>query len=84
MGRTACTEPQCLYKGALYLIIKLVKDMCRIRDRVVAVKNRVCFERPRHRGSIPGRYKGFLPYPSKDTKPPIDCATGDISPWIKQ
>jgi len=20
MGRTACTEPQCLYKGALYLI----------------------------------------------------------------
>ena len=19
MGRTACTEPQCLYKGALYL-----------------------------------------------------------------
>jgi len=21
MGRTACTEPQCLYKGALYLLI---------------------------------------------------------------
>ena len=21
MGRTACTEPQCLYKGALYLYI---------------------------------------------------------------
>ena len=21
MGRTACTEPQCLYKGALYLFI---------------------------------------------------------------
>jgi len=20
MGRTACTEPQCLYKGALYLL----------------------------------------------------------------
>jgi len=21
MGRTACTEPQCLYKGALYLTL---------------------------------------------------------------
>jgi len=21
MGRTACTEPECLYKGALYLYI---------------------------------------------------------------
>ena len=24
MGRTACTEPQCLYKGALYLYLYLV------------------------------------------------------------
>jgi hypothetical protein len=23
MGRTACTEPQCLYKGALYLTVEL-------------------------------------------------------------
>ena len=23
MGRTACTEPQCLYKGALYLFISI-------------------------------------------------------------
>jgi hypothetical protein len=23
MGRTTCTEPQCLYKGALYLTVKL-------------------------------------------------------------
>ena len=23
MGRTACTEPQCLYKGALYLFFNL-------------------------------------------------------------
>ena len=23
MGRTACTEPQCLYKGALYLLYLL-------------------------------------------------------------
>jgi len=22
MGRTACTDPQCLYKGALYLVIQ--------------------------------------------------------------
>jgi len=22
MGRTACTEPQCLYKGALYFYLK--------------------------------------------------------------
>jgi len=21
MGRTACTEPQCLYKGAIYLFV---------------------------------------------------------------
>ena len=24
MGRTACTEPQCLYKGDLYLYLYLV------------------------------------------------------------
>jgi len=24
MGRTACTEPQCLYKGALYLYLYLL------------------------------------------------------------
>ena len=24
MGRTACTEPQCLYKGALYLFIQYI------------------------------------------------------------
>ena len=24
MGRTACTEPQCLYKGALYLYLTLI------------------------------------------------------------
>jgi len=25
MGRTACTEPQCMYKGALYLLLHHVK-----------------------------------------------------------
>jgi hypothetical protein len=29
MGRTACTEPQCLYKGALYLTFYIT---CLIRD----------------------------------------------------
>jgi len=26
MGRTACTEPQCLYKGALYLFYLLYRE----------------------------------------------------------
>ena len=26
MGRTACTEPQCLYKGALYLYLYMNID----------------------------------------------------------
>jgi len=25
MGRTACTEPQCLYKGALYLYLTYIR-----------------------------------------------------------
>jgi len=25
MGRTACTEPQCLYKGSLYLYLRVEK-----------------------------------------------------------
>jgi hypothetical protein len=29
MGRTACTEPQCLYKGALYLLpFTLISQKC--------------------------------------------------------
>jgi hypothetical protein len=58
--------------------------MCRIRNCVVAVQTILWFERPRHRGSIPGRDKRFLPYPMRDTKPPIDCTTGYISLWIKK
>jgi len=27
MGRTACTEPQCLYKGDLYLTLKEVNSL---------------------------------------------------------
>jgi hypothetical protein len=30
MGRTACTEPQCLYKGALYLTLFLVWALVRV------------------------------------------------------
>ena len=26
MGRTACTQPQCLYKGALYLLLQKILD----------------------------------------------------------
>ena len=26
MGRTACTEPQCLYKGALFLTLAALGD----------------------------------------------------------
>jgi hypothetical protein len=32
MGRTACTEPQCLYKGALYLYPVLSTCGCSERD----------------------------------------------------
>jgi hypothetical protein len=28
MGRTACTEPQCLYKGALYLYLNIRCVFC--------------------------------------------------------
>jgi len=27
MGRTACTEPQCLYKDALYLYLQFATDV---------------------------------------------------------
>ena len=30
VGRTACTEPQCLYKGALYLYLYLLLNHCTI------------------------------------------------------
>jgi hypothetical protein len=50
--------------------------MCRIRNCVVAIETRLWFKRPKHRGSILGRDKRFLPYPMRDTKPPFRCATG--------
>jgi hypothetical protein len=35
MGRTACTEPQCLYKGALYLLpYHQIYIYCLIRNSV--------------------------------------------------
>jgi len=37
MGRTACTEPQCLYKGALYLTLQTESvtndDQCEVTER---------------------------------------------------
>jgi len=33
MGRTACTEPQCLYKGALYLFYILIMCMITVVKR---------------------------------------------------
>jgi len=52
MGRTACTEPQCLYKGDLYLFTiyhsrkKLIKILYRMawRSRVACI----WMERPKH------------------------------------
>jgi hypothetical protein len=32
MGRMACTEPQCLYKGALYIATKLVLSQLQVPD----------------------------------------------------
>jgi len=35
MGRTACTEPQCLYKGVLYLLLYMdVDDWHRLSNYV--------------------------------------------------
>ena len=33
MDRTACTEPQCLYKGALYLYLLFLKSTVQNKDR---------------------------------------------------
>jgi hypothetical protein len=47
MGRTACTEPQCLYKGALYLtlhyaLVQWIPAECGVseRDRDVSIMMR--------------------------------------------
>jgi hypothetical protein len=48
MGRTACTEPQCLYKGALYLFLLL--DAKR-RDLLWGLPSRLFGW---HWGSFPG------------------------------
>jgi len=52
MGRTACTEPQCLYKGALYLTFYVFRHYCVVfRELVVLIilntesqkeKKRIC------------------------------------------
>jgi len=32
MGRTACTEPQCLYKGVLYIVTTLVLSQLQVPE----------------------------------------------------
>jgi hypothetical protein len=38
MGRMACTEPQCLYKGALYLLAYCPGKLCIIQNIVMRYK----------------------------------------------
>ena len=38
MGRTACIEPQCLYKGALFVHVTVVHHLC----TVIAGGDRTC------------------------------------------
>ena len=44
MGRTACTEPQCLYKGDLYLLPK-VRHTAETRSDFLMTKNKkkICY-----------------------------------------
>ena len=42
MGRTACTEPQCLYKGTLYLYLYLNMDLVTFRVEVLQKLRRFC------------------------------------------
>jgi len=42
MGRTACTEPQCLYKGALYLTFTLLEGNLTYMISKEQVELRIC------------------------------------------
>jgi hypothetical protein len=39
MGRTACTEPQCLYRGDLYLYLYLCLTGCGFDIRSVTIQS---------------------------------------------
>jgi len=51
MGRTACTEPQCLYKGALYLLlyrnklsncqVKTKQTLCLIKNYATKIRSKI-------------------------------------------
>jgi hypothetical protein len=43
MGRTACTEPQCLYKGALYLTFTLLMNACLLQKFNLVLKALLVF-----------------------------------------
>jgi len=63
MGRTACTEPQCLYKGDpyLYLYSKICLLLYNAKNRYssVGMETRRLALQPRNRGSIPSRSISF-------------------------
>jgi len=53
MGRTACTEPQCLYKGALYLFnFRLMEEQKTQLTPTITDSGRTKFRRtlPKERG----------------------------------
>ena len=37
MGRTACTEPQCLYKAALYLYLYHILHVSKMRVNAIVI-----------------------------------------------
>jgi len=47
MGCTACTEPQCLYKGALYLLLGLLDPEDNHTSVLSEVWNCVCQDNSR-------------------------------------
>jgi len=55
MGHTACTEPQCLYKGALYLYLYVFVYLCIMEMRMMimmmmmmTVTSIFCFNSRKH------------------------------------
>jgi hypothetical protein len=58
MGRTACTEPQCLYKGALYLTF--TSEYSIYLGTVVTQWLRYCATNQKVVGSFPGGVIGIF------------------------